>query len=285
MWSTPGGLSLALKKKGHHLDRFDLKKIDELKTVQTNHHRYDAVVLWEAGEVKQDVLALWKKENFSNTLMVAESGDDPQIFQYNLTHTLPADVVLTPDAHCRDLYEFNGKKAYWFTHWGDESVWLRSEPRDTGAVSSTAGPRKGQWKNCMHALIENLGEKFVNPRLKGGDYISPKQNSDLYENCDVVVQVSSSGEITRRLFEASICERVVVADRLEAKRRLSDCLVENEHIVLYDSPQECIEKVKMLLSNSELRKKISKNAYKHVLKFHSTDSRASLLQKIIEENK
>ena len=98
------------------------------------------------------------------------------------------------------------------------------------------------------------------------------------------MQVSSNKEITRRLFEASICERIVVADRLHANKNLDKCLIENEHIVLYDSPEECVEKVFWLLNNPKIRQKFSKQAYDHVSKNHSAKARAIQLLSIIKEN-
>lgn len=284
-WSTPGGLSTTLKSLDHTVDHYDLKSSQEVFNLSKNHKEYDAVCLWEAGSINDSISEIWDKDNFRHTLMVAESGDDPQIFHNNLKHTIPADIVLTPDHDALKEYKRIGKNAYWMTHWGDETVWKACLERDTGKISTTAGPRPGMWNNLMSSLVSSFSNKFVNPRLQGGQYISVEDNVKLYNDSDIVVQVSSNKEITRRLFEASICGRIVVSDRLSDSKRLKDCLVENEHIILYDSPEECVDKIKTLLSDSILRKRLAKSAYEHVRKHHSSTARANQLIEIIKNNR
>lgn len=283
-WSTPGGLAEAIRIANHEVDFYDLQKPEEVLEVSHHHSKYDAVCLWEAGTISKEVEKIWHKDNFKSTLMLAESGDDPQIFRYNLQHTLPADVVITPDNDACEQYKRIGKNAYWLTHWGDESVWKFCAHKDTGRISTSAGPRPGMWNDLMQLLLSKFPDVFYNPRIQGGQYVSVEENVKLYDNSDVVVQVSSNKEITRRLFEASICGRVVVTDRLSASKKLKECLVEDEHILLYDTPEECVDKVQELLKDSERRKKISDSAYRHVLENHSSSARAKQLIEIIKQN-
>lgn len=283
-WSTPGGLSTSLRTCGHDVDHYDLKKPNEVLNLSKKHEFYDAVCLWEAGTILDSIADIWQKENFKNTLMMAESGDDPQIFGYNLKHTLPADIVLTPDHDSFNEYKRIGKNAFWMTHWGDEIVWKKCPERDTGKISTSAGPRAGMWKNLMHILTTSFSEDFINPMMQGGRYISVEENVNLYDNSDIVVQVSSNKEITRRIFEASVCGRLVVTDRLSSSKKLNECLIEDEHIVLYDSLEECQEKIKMFLKEKDRRKKIARQAYNHVIKNHSSRSRAEFLLNIINKN-
>jgi hypothetical protein len=283
-WSTPGGLSLALKNLGHKVDHYDLRDACDVLTASKQHSNYDAVCLFEAGTIPEEIQKIWSKENFKHTLMIAEGGDDPQIYHYNRYHTIPADVVITPDWESFNAYKNLGKSAYWFTHWGDESIWHRTAPIDSGVVSTTAGPRFGMWPDCMKSLINNFGLKFKNPRLDNSAYLSPQKNAELYAESDVIVQVSSCREITRRIFEASICERAIVTDRLPANRMLQNCFTEDEHIMLFDTPDECVEKVKMLLGDSNKRKNMARAAYEHTKKLHSAKSRAKTLIEIITEN-
>jgi len=283
-WSTPGGLSLALKLLGHEVDHYDLRNVYDVTTASKKHSDYDAVCLFEAGTIREEIQEVWNKENFKQTLMIAEGGDEPQIYHYNRYHTTPADVVITPDWQSFNAYKDLGKRAFWFTHWGDESVWCRTDPVDSGIVSTTAGPRKGMWRDCMTSLNDSFGIKFKNPRVDGSSYLSPQKNSELYASSDVIVQISSSGEITRRIFEALICERVVVADRLADTRMFQNCLTEDEHILFFDTPDECVEKVKMLLKDRNKRKKMARSAFEHVIKHHSVSSRARSLIDIIAKN-
>ncbi len=283
-WTTPGGIGHAMRLMGVKVDFYDLRHVNDVASLVRNKSDYNAVIVWQAGTVPNYFSEVWKKEVFKNTLMIAESGDDPQIMMYNLGHTLPADVILTPDIESNDHYLSRGKKSYWFTHWGDESVWQKSSQVDTGIVSSTAGLRQGMWSSCMTLLTQELGSSFINPRITNQKYLTVQENVELYAKSEIVVQVSSNKEITRRLFEASICERTVVADRLNFSKRLDSCLVENEHIVLYNSPHECLEKVRWLLENSAVRKKIAENAYQHVKLHHSAAARARQLIAIVEEN-
>lgn len=285
VWTTPGSLSNCLKTMGHTVDHYDLRNFQEIHRLSKINSSYDAVCLWEAGLINDAISTVWQKDNFKNTLMIAESGDDPQIFHSNLRHTLPADIVLTPDHDSYNEYKKMGKNAHWMMHWGDESVWRYCPPRDTGKISTSAGPRPGLWNELMSKLSASFSEKFVNPRLMGGKYISVEDNVKVYDDSDVVVQVSSNKEITRRLFEASICGRVVLTDRLSHTKRLNECLVEDEHCVLYDTADECVRKAQDLVQDSSRRKKIARAAYEHVLENHSSVARSNQLLDIIVANK
>jgi hypothetical protein len=241
-------------------------------------------MLSEAGTIPSHVQLFWRKDNFKNILMVAEGCDEPQIMRYNLPHTMPADVVWTSDHDSMMWYASNGKKSYWLPHWGDELVYSYSEDPCNGVITTAAGPRGGMWKQSTESLKNFFGEKFVAPRMNGGEYLPPSDNNKLYRNASINFTVSTSSDITRRLFEAAVSGRMTLCDRLSPSKKLNSIFEEGKEIECFSTVQELIDKSRYYLENHKARIEMAERAREKCLKFHTAKKRAEQLTKILEEN-
>jgi len=83
-----------------------------------------------------------------------------------------------------------------------------------------------------------------------------------------------------RLFEATGVGACLVTDW---KENLADYFEPEKEVVIYRTPEECIEKIKWLLSHPTERETIAKAGQKRCLKDHSFMNRASRLDKIIKQ--
>jgi spore maturation protein CgeB len=81
----------------------------------------------------------------------------------------------------------------------------------------------------------------------------------------MVIQNSRWKEITRRLFEAMACGKLVITDRLSAETGLSEIFIDGEDIVYYDEMFDCIEKINHYTENEEERERIAHNGMIKVL--------------------
>jgi hypothetical protein len=244
----------------------------------------DVVVLTQAGTIPEKVQKIWHKQNFQNCLMVAEGSDEPQIMMYNLGHTMPADIVWTSDADSARWYSQNQKVAYWIPHWGDEIVYSYSSDPCNGVITTAASPRGGLWNEATTALKNEFGDKFVAPRLHGGQYLTPSENNKLYENASVNFTVSTSGDITRRLFEAAIAGRMTLCDRVADSKQLNDIFVEGTEIECFSNVNELIEKSRYYLENHDARIKMAEKARQKCLQFHTAAKRAEQLLDIFSNH-
>ena len=84
-----------------------------------------------------------------------------------------------------------------------------------------------------------------------------------------------------RLYEATGVGTCLLTDK---KTNISEYFKINQEIFTYDSVDDCINKIKFLLSNPKILNKISKNG-KRTLKEHSYKLRSEKMLKYLINNK
>jgi spore maturation protein CgeB len=93
----------------------------------------------------------------------------------------------------------------------------------------------------------------------------------------MVIQNSRWKEITRRIFEAMACGKMVLTDRLDESTGLSDMFIDGEDIVYYDEMFDCIEKINYYNENEEQRERIAYNGMAKVIANHTQIQRVDKL--------
>jgi spore maturation protein CgeB len=88
-----------------------------------------------------------------------------------------------------------------------------------------------------------------------------------------------NGLIVMRPFETMGCKTCLLAEKDET---LEKHFENGTHLVLYDSPDDCREKVKELLQNDAKREAIAEQGYKEVLKKHTYMERARAILAAIQ---
>jgi spore maturation protein CgeB len=83
-----------------------------------------------------------------------------------------------------------------------------------------------------------------------------------------------------RLFEVTGVGSCLLTDN---KKNLADLFDVGNEIVVYDNPQDCIEKAKWLLENEQERKKIAAAGNKKTLEKHTVENRCKLILDIIDQ--
>ncbi|MCW8897451.1 MAG: glycosyltransferase [Flavobacteriales bacterium] len=84
-----------------------------------------------------------------------------------------------------------------------------------------------------------------------------------------------------RLFEATGVGSCLITDN---KQNMGQLFEIDKEVVVYDSIEECIEKVKWLLHNPEEMKRIAEAGQKRTLKEHTVENRVNTVNKIFKDN-
>lgn len=92
----------------------------------------------------------------------------------------------------------------------------------------------------------------------------------------VGVNYSVNKDLNMRVFETLGTRTALLTDNLDSIQELFN---DNEHLVLFNSIDEAVEKMKWLLSDDEARQKIAENGYREALLRHTYEVRA---RKILE---
>lgn len=126
----------------------------------------------------------------------------------------------------------------------------------------------------------------VNMRLK--KYLSaPVFGLDMFNalyNSDVVLNIHADSSpfyaSNMRLFETTGVGSCLLTDQ---KKNINDLFVADKEIVVYESVEDCIEKLQWLLSNKKVIHEIADAGQKRCLRDHTYDNRAPVFLQIIEK--
>ena len=224
----------------------------------------DIIIHMDWGRHLSQILAKLKN---TGSYCIMESGDDPQNFERNIIKGPWFDLILSPDIRSVNEYNNRGYNSIWWTHFADSNIYYpMPEPEKYTAVSS-----RGLGSSI---ILDSLVQKINFANINGWHGID---HSKFLNSAPIVVQHSRYGEITRRIFEGMACGKLVITDRLDNSTKLNDLFIENEDIILYDSFEDCVNKINYYYNNLELRNKIANSGKQKVLLNHTQKQRVDLI--------
>lgn len=283
-WTVPISVANELVRQGHQIKYYST--FDEkdnycdtgLKLLINEAHNKvfvpDIVLIFDFGLFTSQFLTL---DSFSNALWVLESGDDPQNFNLNCRKLLNGrfDLVLSPDIRCVQEYSKNGIKSAWCPHFADETLFnITQNPLYDAVTTRTVE------EPFFFELKKKLNESFE-PRTT---FLEGIEHSRHLMKGKIVIQNSKYKEITRRVFEGMMANRLVLTDRISHETGIHQIFKEDQDIVYFDSLDECIDKVHFFIKNENQRLKIANNGYNKVREKHTVKGRVSKLLSIINED-
>lgn len=231
----------------------------------------DVIMHFDFGLFKSKLL---NKNNFPQAKWIYESGDDPQCFSYNYTKVVNGnfDLILSPDYRTTKEYLRQGYKAVWSPHFAD----LKYIGTDIQPIVDSITSRHFS-EDFFKSLKSKLGDRF-----KARDKFIKEQNHlPFLKQGKIIVQHSKYKEITRRLFEGMLCNRLVITDRIDPETNINSIFKENEDIVYYDNVDDCVEKIKYYADNDAERNRIAFNGFNKVLNKHTIIQRVDKLISLI----
>ena len=289
-WSTSMSIKTELISRGYEVISYNLYHNDGELLRDKNIRTYSAQginILHEHCRVgyKPDIVfcldygqwdcVQFDKKYFPGSIVISESGDDPQAFRSNSSKAFKSHAMLSPDWRCVQAYRAHNVNAHWWTHFADERLFYpRDIAQEFGCVT-TCGPRGN---GLTEKVKEALNDLFNNER-----YFYGKDYAERLAKGKIVFQCSQYKEITRRIFEGMACRKLVITDRLPEETNINQLFAENEDIVYYDSADEAIDKIKYYLENESEREKIANSGYAKVMKDHTAKARVDALLKVYEE--
>jgi spore maturation protein CgeB len=114
--------------------------------------------------------------------------------------------------------------------------------------------------------------------LYGIDMYNLFNNSKIVLNMHIDVAGEYAGNM--RMFEVTGVGSCLLTDN---KKNIKDLFVAGEEVVVYDSPGDCIDKVKWLLENEHERAKIAGMGQKRTLESHTVEKRCKSIIDIINK--
>jgi hypothetical protein len=256
LWSTPLSLLNEFKERGWETEIVPIPNGDDSQ-----------LQLWIQQDTPTDIVLFmdwgrfdskWLDKSLKpNSFWIQESGDDPQNFERNYPKANRFHYTITPDKVSAEEYRICGINADWVPHWADTAVQfpMNLEPEYVGVTS------RGRGGSEFLDYLTNWAEGAIGNR-NGMDAV---EHTKFLNTGLMVIQNSRWKEITRRIFEAMACGKMVLTDRLDVSTGLSEMFIDGEDIVYYDEMFDCIEKMNFYNENEEERERIAYNGMAKVI--------------------
>jgi glycosyltransferase involved in cell wall biosynthesis len=262
-WSTPMALINEFKKRGWETDivsigsnRTGIYEDSKLKEwIQSDTHT-DIVLFMDWGRFD----SRWLDKNLKPTAFwIQESGDDPQNFERNFPKSNRFHFTITPDHDSYLEYKRRGINAEWVTHFADTAIQYPMGLEPEYVAVTTRGFGNSQFLDYL--------TQWADGAIGNRNGMNGLEHSEFLNKGLMVIQNSRWGEITRRIFEAMACGKMVITDRLPVNKKLSEIFIDGEDIIYYDSNDMfgCIEKMNYYNENEEERERIAHNGMQKVL--------------------
>jgi len=267
IWSTPMALLNEFKERGWETQIIKTNDTD-LKNWVDSKPQTDIVLFMDWGRFDSQYL----NKNLVPAFWIQESGDDPQNFERNSPKADRFHFTITPDKQCAEAYKNKGINTEWINHFADTAVQfpMNLEPEYVAVTS------RGKGGSEFLDYLTTWAEGAIGNR-NGMDVVEHTRflNSGL-----IVIQNSRHKEITRRIFEAMACGKMVLTDRLDMSKGLEELFIDGEDIIYYDEMFDCIEKMNYYNENEEERERIAHNGMIKVLHNHT---QIQVVDKLIEK--
>jgi hypothetical protein len=276
IWSTPMALinefqlrgwkteiiSIGSNRTGHYHD-LKLQRWVELKPDS------DVVMFMDWGRFDSPYL---DKKLVPNAFWIQESGDDPQNWERNSPKANKFHYTITPDYDSYLKYKEIGINVEWITHFADTRIQYPMNLQPEYVAVTTRGFGNSNFLDYLTTWGEGaIGNKNSMNGIEHTQFL----NKGL-----MVIQNSRWGEITRRIFEAMACGKLVLTDRLNSSKKLDEILIEGEDIIYYNDMFDCIEKMNYYNEHEEERERIAHNGMIKVLHNYT---QIQVVDKLIEK--
>ena len=270
-WSTPLSLLNEFKERGWETEIVPIPNGDDSQ-----------LQLWIQQDTPTDIVLFmdwgrfdskWLDKSLKpNSFWIQESGDDPQNFERNYPKASKFHYTITPDKVSAEEYRICGINADWVPHWADTAVQfpMNLEPQYVAVTS------RGRGGSAFLDYLTDWAEGAIGNR----NGMDAKEHTEFLNTGLMVIQNSRWKEITRRIFEAMACGKMVLTDRLDETTGLSEMFIDGEDIVYYDEMFDCIEKINYYNENEEERERIAYNGMAKVIANHTQIQR---VDKLIEK--
>jgi len=271
-WSTPLSIVNEFKSRG-----WETEIISIGSNSKAYYHDTD-LKKWVESKPKTDLVMFMDWGRFDSPYLnkdlvpafwIQESGDDPQNFERNYPKANRFHLTLTPDHDSYLEYTKRGINAIWWTHFADTQI---HKPQNVPIRYAAVTSRGKGGSELLDILTEHSEGAIAN---QGG--WQGEEHSKFLCSGVMVIQNSRWGEVTRRIFEAMACGKMVLTDRLNESKKLHELFVENEEIVFYDDIVECINKINHYTNSPEELNSIALRGREKILSLHTQVQRVNTI--------
>lgn len=284
-WSIPISIQNTIEDMGHQVDRFNLYRLNEdgvgigytdegLRNFLDQQYNYDLLLHCDYGVFISPLFSQIRIKT------IMEAGDDIQAFQRNFSKAQYFDYILSPDKRCVELYKQSGLKCLWWTHFADPQIHKSCDiHQDKLVVTSCEEGRQG---GIIRHLRDKLGVVDKNIWLNDRFFYGIDHSKFMCRG-SIVFQASQFKEVTRRIFEAAACRRMILTDHLDSSTGIYDIFPDGKAAVYYNGWADAVDKILYYREHPAEVDRIATEGYKIVMEKHTVVHRTKVLLDLIEK--
>lgn len=271
IWTTPISVMNEFRERGWEVKIYSLfdehdnyvdDNIPEL--LNTNP---DIIIHMDWGRHQSSILSKLKD---TKAFCIMESGDDPQQYERNSVKAPWFDIILSNDYQSVEKYRTNGHDAYWWPPFADYKLYQPLDIEEQYTAVSSRGMNNGSW------LLDHLATLFKDNVINQNGWIAEK-HTEFLNSGKIVLQHSRHGELTRRIFEAMACKKLVLTDKLDKSTKADTIFEDGKDLVYYNSLEDCIDKIIYYANHNQERLEIAESGYQKVLSGHTQIQRVDFI--------
>ena len=283
-WSIPISTQNVMEDMGHQVDRFNLYHLNEdgagdgytdqgLRDFLDQQCNYDLLLHCDYG--------VFVSPLFSHISIktIMEAGDDIQAFQNNFRKAQYFDYILSPDKRCVELYKQAGLKSLWWTHFADPQIHKALDVREDKLVVTSC--EEGRQGGIIRHLRDKLGMVDKNIWLNDRFFYGIDHSKFMCRG-SIVFQASQFKEVTRRIFEAAACKRMIFTDHLDPATGIYDIFPDGKAAVYYNGWADAVDKILYYREHPAEVDRIAAEGYRIVMEKHTVVHRIKTLLDLIE---
>lgn len=153
---------------------------------------------------------------------------------------------------------------------------LRIKPRIGAAIIGSPYPQRVDYVKTLKKAGANV--EFIQGVYRE-DFVKAINSLKIHLNLNIYGP-GGDGLLVARVWETIGCGTFLLTQR---KDFIEDFFVDGVHLALFETPQECAEKIKYYLSHDEEREEIARAGYSHGLRHHTYKVRAQTILNEISE--
>lgn len=206
-------------------------------------------------------------------LMVYWASDTHLGYDYRHEFAKKCDIVFCAQLDAVNRFKKGGVDATWLPHAFEPLAYPRykraTKPYDVCFVGHVNDDKRADFLDRMFREFPNFyyGQKRF-------EHASRK-----YSESKVVLNQSMRRDLNMRVFEVMGSGNLLLTDRIPDIDRLFE---DGKHLVLYDNPDQAVEKAKVYLNHKRERELIAGNGHKEAMSKHTISHRVNaILDKVM----
>jgi glycosyltransferase involved in cell wall biosynthesis/SAM-dependent methyltransferase len=275
-WATGDSLARAFRRLGHRVSEYgNYYQTAQKLNQEALPEKADLLVYCECNDSDPQYTELKKLHAQTKVYWDFDTENHPQ-FSMDFIQDMQFDIVFFANKNFADQFNQINPRAIFLPYAFDDEHFfpITTKPKTTDvALIGSSFPER-------LAFIEKLQQAGLQVKIFSGKYMEKyvEAINDLKIHLNYYPS-GGRGLLVARVWETIGCGTLLLTERADF---IEDFFTDGEHVVLFETVEDCKEKLRYLLTHDTEREQIARQGWLHGLQFHTYVSRAQEIIDVID---